>query len=125
MEDEAIYRKGLVMGYLDRSGEYYEGDKQFGDMDYPDRPSPMHRPEAGGWVLDLNMVVTNVRAERDRLLRDAQFKIAPLQDAVDLGGASEAEAVLLRQWKLYRVDLIRLEQQAGFPLTVKWPPAPQ
>lgn len=62
---------------------------------------------------------------RDELLRVAAIRIAPLQDAVDLGSSTEAEAALLLSWKQYRVDLNRIEQQAGFPTVIDWPESPE
>ncbi|MNJ21402.1 Caudovirales tail fiber assembly protein [compost metagenome] len=63
-------------------------------------------------------------SERDRLLSIAAIRVAPLQDAEDLGRSTEDEARLLKLWKLYRVDLNRVEQQAGYPLQITWPVEP-
>lgn len=65
-----------------------------------------------------------VLADRDGRLALATLRIAPLQDAVDLDDATAAEKALLKTWKQYRVALSRIEQQAGFPLAVEWPEAP-
>lgn len=62
--------------------------------------------------------------ERDRLLSRASLRMAPLQDAIDLGSATQEEVASLNQWKQYRVDLNRIEQQETFPKRVKWPVAP-
>lgn len=61
---------------------------------------------------------------RDGLLRVAALRIAPLQDAVDLGSASEEESASLLLWKQYRVDLGRIAAQDGFPESVVWPESP-
>lgn len=63
---------------------------------------------------------------RDELLAIAALRIAPLQDAVDIDRASDAEVAALKAWKNYRVDLNRIEQQSGFPASIEWPiePAP-
>ncbi|MDP1172118.1 tail fiber assembly protein, partial [Klebsiella pneumoniae] len=58
--------------------------------------------------------------ERDRLLSRASLRMAPLQDAIDLGSATQEEVASLNQWKQYRVDLNRIEQQETFPKRVKW-----
>lgn len=63
-------------------------------------------------------------AKRDELLRVAAIRIAPLQDAVDLGVATEAEATALTAWKRYRVVLNRLPEQPGYPLEITWPAPP-
>lgn len=61
---------------------------------------------------------------RNVLLRSAAERISPLQDAVDLEIATDDEAAALIAWKKYRVQLNRMDQQEGYPLTVAWPSAP-
>jgi hypothetical protein len=63
-------------------------------------------------------------ATRDSLAKDASTLIATLQDAVDLGEATPEEKALLVDWKRYRIALMRLEQQAGFPHDIQWPVQP-
>ncbi|WP_333892370.1 tail fiber assembly protein [Atlantibacter subterraneus] len=60
-------------------------------------------------------------ARRDELLAMATAKIAPLQDAVDLGMATEAETTLLQAWKTYRVLLNRIDITAQ---DITWPEVP-
>ena len=81
----------------------------------PPTPSPAPTPE------EVRMFAV---AERDRLLSLAALRMAPLQDAVDLETATPAEIASLKQWKRYRVDLNRVEQQPDFPTTVAWPEVP-
>jgi len=50
---------------------------------------------------------------RDDLLRTAATRIAPLQDVVDLGDATDSDVARLKRWKQYRVALNRIEQQDG------------
>lgn len=61
---------------------------------------------------------------RDGLLQVAAIRIAPLQDAQDLGKATEAESARLLAWKQYRIDLNRIDKQEGFPASIEWPEAP-
>ncbi|WP_224795577.1 tail fiber assembly protein [Pseudomonas fluorescens] len=61
---------------------------------------------------------------RDGLLGSAGIRIASLQDAVDLGDASDGDVASLTRWKQYRVALNRIEQQTGFPAKFDWPIAP-
>lgn len=63
-------------------------------------------------------------AQRDKALSVAAMRIAPLQDAVDLGKATEENRASLIKWKQYRIDLNEIEQQAGFPEDIQWPLAP-
>lgn len=62
--------------------------------------------------------------KKNRLLASAAPHVAPLQDAVDTGRATDHEVVRLALWKNYRVDLNRIEQQEGFPAVVQWPLSP-
>lgn len=65
-----------------------------------------------------------VLRERDSLLALATSRIAPLQDAVDLGEATAEEEAQLLAWKQYRVKLNRINTQPGFPASVDWPVQP-
>lgn len=75
-------------------------------------------------VVPLEQREEAARVLRDGYLTTAAVRIAPLQDAVDLGSASADEQSLLALWKRYRVDLGRIEQQAGFPDDIDWPSEP-
>lgn len=68
--------------------------------------------------------VDDVKATRDERLAEAAIRIAPLQDAADLGKQTDAEAAQLLSWKQYRVDLSRIEDQAGYPTSIDWPQSP-
>ncbi|MHA6574573.1 tail fiber assembly protein [Pseudomonas yamanorum] len=62
--------------------------------------------------------------KRDQLLSVAAVRIAPLQDAIDIGEDTPEDAANLKLWKQYRVALNRIDQQAGFPTTITWPVTP-
>ncbi|WP_279804928.1 MULTISPECIES: tail fiber assembly protein [unclassified Pseudomonas] len=64
------------------------------------------------------------QAELLRLRSLADTAIAPLQDAVDLDDAREAEAARLKAWKRYRVALNRVPEQPGYPAGIDWPALP-
>lgn len=66
-------------------------------------------------------VQANNTATRDALLAQAALAIAPLQDAVDLDEATDAETALLTQWKRYRVAVNRVDLTQISPT---WPTAP-
>ncbi|MBO9332921.1 phage tail protein [Achromobacter xylosoxidans] len=63
-------------------------------------------------------------AERDSRLSHAAIRIAPLQDAVDVGEATADDEALLVAWKRYRVAVNRIDQEPGFPLEFAWPERP-
>lgn len=54
----------------------------------------------------------------------ADSAIAPLQDAVDIDDATDAEVLALKAWKKYRVALSRLPEQSGYPTDIDWPAPP-
>lgn len=66
-------------------------------------------------------LMAEVSAEKTYRMQIATAMVAPLQDAVDLGDATDAEKALLTSWKQYRVSLNRIELQAGYPAEIKWP----
>lgn len=86
----------------------------------------------GGWIFDGEKVVKRIylpdelkeqaRRKQRRLLDEATKVIAPLQDAVDLDIATDAEKAALLAWKKYRVLLNRVDiTQAP---DVEWPEVP-
>lgn len=69
-------------------------------------------------------VIADIRLTHRRDIAKARTRIAPLQDAVDLGVATEEEDAKLLAWKRYRVALNRIDQQSGYPSDVIWPERP-
>ncbi|WP_435954059.1 tail fiber assembly protein [Dryocola sp. BD626] len=61
-------------------------------------------------------------AQKNALLEWATAAIGPLQDAVDLGIATEEEAAQLLEWRKYRVMLKRLDISDA--RNIKWPEKP-
>lgn len=72
----------------------------------------------------LDELRVSAHARRDSLLATAALRIAPLQYAADLNLATDAEASSLIDWKQYSVDVNRVSDQAGFPVTLDWPAPP-
>lgn len=95
-------------------------------------------PSQGYAAIDWDQLVTledkaQAAAEQLRVTATAEIAqrrtmadnaIAPLQDAVDLEEATEAEAAALKEWKRYRITLNRLSELASFPDEIDWPAAP-
>ncbi|QHG68186.1 tail fiber assembly protein [Pseudomonas putida] len=95
------------------------------------------QPAAAG-VIDWSQVITaeaKAQAQQEQLVASvtaevalrrvaADQAIAPLQDAVDLEEATEAETDQLKLWKRYRVALSRLHEQEGYPTEIDWPAPP-
>ncbi|WP_225773349.1 tail fiber assembly protein [Pseudomonas sp. Marseille-Q5115] len=67
-------------------------------------------------------IKANNTSIKDSLLLIAAAAIAPLQDAVDLDDATDAEMALLKRWKQYRVALSRLDLTID---PVAWPNQPE
>lgn len=61
--------------------------------------------------------------QKRELLALASSKIEPLQDAVELGIATEEETALLLGWKKYRVKLGRIDP--GDAPDINWPDKPE
>ncbi len=64
-------------------------------------------------------------AKVEELILLATSKIAPLQDAVDLGIATDAETASLIAWKTFRVLVNRVTSQTGYPKNIDWPQTPE
>lgn len=62
------------------------------------------------------------KSKKSELLQMAGIAITPLQDAVDIDDATEAELQALKAWKTYRVALNRLDLTIGSDIT--WPEIP-
>lgn len=61
-------------------------------------------------------------SQREMLMAEANAAVTPLQDAVDIGDATDAETALLNAWKKYRVALNRLDLSAA--PDIDWPEIP-
>lgn len=87
---------------------------------------------SGGWVFDGKVITTRVYSsaeyvsqaenQRESSMALAAAAIAPLQDAVDIGDATDEERASLQGWKKYRVALNRLDLTAA--PDIQWPEIP-
>lgn len=68
-------------------------------------------------------LISAAEAQKQHLLADATAAVAPLQDAVDLGIATETEIAGLQEWKKYRVLLNRVVTSTA--PDIEWPDAPE
>lgn len=67
-------------------------------------------------------LISEAEQQKQSLLAEANNAIAPLQDAIDLGMATDEEVSLLKQWKIYRVTLNRVDTST--PPDIDWPQKP-
>lgn len=87
---------------------------------------------SGKWVFDGEKIDKRIYSEEEQQeqarieqrirIAAAAKMIAPLQDAVDLGIANDAEKVSLENWKRYRVMLNRLDIETA--PAINWPAVP-
>jgi hypothetical protein len=84
----------------------------------PDRPSQHHVWHIVNktWDLDNSLVASNIRTQRNQLLARID-RINPVWFA-SLNSAQQTELVM------YRLQLLNVPQQAGFPNTIDWPIKP-
>ncbi|HGY3717764.1 TPA: tail fiber assembly protein [Citrobacter gillenii] len=86
----------------------------------------------GGWVFkdgkiqprqySRDELIAQAEEKKAALLSAAAVEIAPLQDAVDIGDATEAEVTRLLAWKKYRVVLNRIKPEDA--PDINWPEVP-
>uniref|UniRef100_UPI0036DE51D6 tail fiber assembly protein n=1 Tax=Photorhabdus sp. RM322S TaxID=3342825 RepID=UPI0036DE51D6 len=67
-------------------------------------------------------LISITEAQRAQFIFLANEKITPLSDAVELDIATNEEALLLKEWKKYRVMLNRIDTSKA--LEIDWPIAP-
>ncbi|PFF93581.1 tail fiber assembly protein [Escherichia albertii] len=67
-------------------------------------------------------LIDGAENKRNKLMKAANAAIAPLQDAVELGIATDEEIVLLKEWKKYRVLLNRVD--TSLAPEISWPDLP-
>lgn len=107
---------------FDALGELLEG------LTLEPPPGQFYVWNAGAWQLDAAAQEVAAAAQallsRDEKLRMATVRIAPLQDAHDLGESTAGEEAALLSWKRYRIALSRIEQHPGYPMTIEWPAPP-
>lgn len=128
--------------YLEDTIQVYEAQgilvpldlREISDLEYesfmvsPDRMTPHYNIDRNcmEWV-DIappsqEECISTARSTKERLLSIATQAISPLQDAVDLSMATEAEIVSLQQWKRYRVIVNRID--ANDAPDIIWPETP-
>ncbi|MGJ7338051.1 tail fiber assembly protein [Morganella morganii] len=67
-------------------------------------------------------LIAEAEARKQALIAEANAAITPLQDAVDLGMITPVEEAALKEWKIYRVLLSRVNTSTA-PDTI-WPVKP-
>ena len=88
--------------------------------------TPYDKWNGSEWVTDADAQhaadVAAAVQKKNSLRSAADAEISWLQDAVDVGIATEQEISQLAEWKKYRVQLMRINPE-GAP-AIEWPPVP-
>ena len=81
------------------------------------------------WIYDSSLETSEAKLLVDNkvktLTQEATAKIQILNDAYELGIATDKEKTKLTEWKTYRVLLSRVSEQETYPLTVEYPIKPE
>lgn len=68
-------------------------------------------------------LIAEAEYQKQVLLNEATAAIAPLQDAVDLGIATDEERAQVKKWKNYRVLINRVD--TSIAPNINWPEKPE
>lgn len=98
----------------------------FDDLTFSDPPpSIFHKWNGKKWVKDKEAenaaTIEQNQAMKNSLINEANEKIAILQDVIDLDMQEANEEELLKQWKIYRVKLNRIDVKE----VTEWPQKPK
>lgn len=69
-----------------------------------------------------DQIIAAAASKKNQLRAMADEEIAWLQDAVDVGIATDKETALLAAWKTYRVQLMRIDTSTA--PDIEWPNTP-
>ncbi|MEQ1974492.1 tail fiber assembly protein [Xenorhabdus sp. SGI240] len=90
-------------------------------------PTPAHTWNGSEWVADMEEAtrwyVKRAGEQKQNLMTQAANAIAPLQDAIDLDMATDAEKSALTTWRKYRVLLNRVD--CATAPDIQWPEQPE
>lgn len=111
--------------WYDASGQPVQIDSLDADVSTLTREAPPDGTSMlvdGAWVPDPAKVAAAAKATADAAvsagMAEAARQIAVLQDAADLGIATDAEAQAYTEWRRYRVLLSRVQSDPAYPNVV-------
>lgn len=105
----------VIGGFMDQSGNYYEGALQYGDQVVPKRPSYLHVWNGTEWVFNNSESLAEIRQKRDSLLKECDF--------VDLPN-TPLDPEVKAQWISYRQALRDFPENCD-PVNPVWPEQPE
>lgn len=139
-DDEQLVQVNLIKSLESQLSGLDEGSEEFEQVnselsaipsiffEIRDKINSMHEMTAKEVEAHLNPPISKeqhiarAKAQKQTLLAEATDAIAPLQDAVDLGMATDEEEALLKEWKKYRVLLNRVD--TSLAPDIEWPEKP-
>lgn len=128
-----LYDEEMVIRCISHDVEYMT-PLNFSIVEVPDTPENRRADISGDWVYVDGKVSRRVYSAdewRTRngytlegLMAKAAMEIAPLQDAIDIGRATDEQKAELIAWKTYRVDLLELRNSDLGKPDLNWPMQP-
>ncbi|WP_278399432.1 tail fiber assembly protein [Hafnia paralvei] len=128
----AYQADGVIRQQSYNAVELFPENLSVTEISKEDVPDELPERLDGNWVFDGKKIAPRIIPEseliaqaeetRAQLMAEANQKITPLQDALDLDIATEDELAQLRAWKTYRVLLSRMDTST-VP-DVDWPVQP-
>lgn len=97
--------------------------KEFGDIAPYEGPTDEEIARQVAAQQQSKQIAAN-EAALAKLMAAVNQEISPLSDAAEYGVASESELERLRALKMYRIELMRVKDDPGWPSNVTLPTAP-
>lgn len=128
----AYQADGVIRQQSYNAVELFPENLSVTEINKEDVPDELPERLDGNWVFDGENIapriipeselITQAEETRAQLMSEANQRIIPLQDASDLGIATDEELAQLKAWKTYRVLLSRVDTSTA-PY-IEWPKAP-
>lgn len=129
----AYQADGVIRQQSYNAVELFPENLSVTEINKEDVPDELPERLDGNWVFDGKKIAPRIIPEseliaqaeetRAQLMSEANQRIIPLQDASDLGIATDEELAQLKAWKTYRVLLSRVDVSKA--PDVDWPKKPE
>ena len=129
----AYQADGVIRQQSYNAVELFPENLSVTEINKEDVPDELPERLDGNWVFDGKKIdpriipeselIAQAEETRAQLMSEANQRIIPLQDASDLGIATDEELAMLKAWKTYRVLLSRVDVSKA--PDVEWPEKPE
>lgn len=129
----AYQADGVIRQQSYNAVELFPENLSVTEISKEDVPDELPERLDGNWVFDGKKIAPRIIPEseliaqaeetRAQFMSEANQRIIPLQDASDLGIATDEELAQLKAWKTYRVLLSRVDVSKA--PDIKWPEKPE